>query len=237
MKARPPARALVGSASGCYRPRVDLVLHPAETDSRPDPRGRLSTVGHGEALRAFARAARKARVRFMIIGGTYRDVAVRAASTRDIDVVLVDRRELEESVMRQAGFERSSRHAWRYAARGGRAVELQVAAVASSTEPAGPFSVAFRESETATIEGVKVTVPKVEDFVVLKLLAAAADNRRRSRDLADVQYALEAYPDRLRSTLSVPAVRARLRDLYGISGERLEDLVALFRAVPRPKRG
>ncbi len=119
---------------------------------------------------------------------------------------------------------------------GGRAVELQVAAVASSAEAAGPFSVAFRESETATIEGVKVTVPKVEDYVVLKLLAAAADHRRRSRDLADVQYALEAYPDRARSTLSVPAVRARLRDLYGISGERLEELVTLLRAVPRPKR-
>jgi hypothetical protein len=33
---------------------------------------------------------RRAGVRFMVIGGIFRDVAIRAASTGDIDVVLVD---------------------------------------------------------------------------------------------------------------------------------------------------
>jgi predicted nucleotidyltransferase len=199
-------------------------------------RGRLSTVGHGEALRAFARAAKRAGVRFMVIGGTFRDVAVRASSTRDIDIVLIDREELDDDRMREAGFERAprSRHSWRYTARGGRLVELQVAAVASSTEAAGPFSLALRSAGTATIEGVKVTVPALEDYVVLKLFAAAADRRRRARDLADVQYALEAYPDRARTTLSIAGLWARMRDLYGVRGEKLKDLVALLRQVPRP---
>jgi predicted nucleotidyltransferase len=215
---------------------VDLLLHPAESDDRPDPRGRLSTVGHGEAFRAFGRAANKAGIRFMVIGGAYRDVKVRAASTRDIDIVLLDRPDLDEQMMRRAGFHRAprSRHAWRYTARGDRKVELQIAAVASSSEAAGPFSVAFREAQRATIEGVEAMVPTVEDYVILKLLAALDDPRRMNRDLADVQHVFAAFADRARTTLSVPAIRARLRDLYGIKGERLSDLAALLRRVPRP---
>ena len=69
---------------------LELFLHPPEAPERhrPAARGRLSTVGHAAAFRAFARVARDAGVRFMVIGGTFRDVAIRAASTRDIDVVL-----------------------------------------------------------------------------------------------------------------------------------------------------
>lgn len=97
---------------------MDLLLHPADErgHTRPDRRGRLSTVGHGEAFRAFARAARGAGIRFMVIGGTFRDVAIRAASTRDIDVVLVDRDRLDAKVMAKAGFARVSGapHAWRF---------------------------------------------------------------------------------------------------------------------------
>jgi predicted nucleotidyltransferase len=85
---------------------VDRLLHVAEGAHPPDPRGRLSTVGHAAALRAFARAAKRAGVRFMVIGGTFRDVAVRASTTRDIDVVLVDRHELDEEAMAGEGFER-----------------------------------------------------------------------------------------------------------------------------------
>jgi predicted nucleotidyltransferase len=216
---------------------VDLLLHPAgeRGHTRPDRRGRLSTVGHGEAFRAFARAARGAGIRFMVIGGTFRDVAIRAASTRDIDVVLVDRERLDAEVMAKAGFTRvpGTPHAWCFRS-GDREVELQVAATASSAEPGGPFSVAFRNAERRTVEGVRVSVPQVEDWVVLKLLAAVADRRRSARDLADVQYALEAYPERVRTTLSVAALRARLRDLYGQRGERLKEIVALLRQVPRP---
>lgn len=219
------------------RSRVDLLLHPPDDPARhrPDPRGRLSTVGHGRVFRAFARGARQAGVRFMVIGGTFRDVAVRAASTRDIDVVLVDRDEIDPQIMLAAGFSRvpGSRHAWRYAT-GGRTVHLEIAAVASSKEPGGPFSVAFQHARRVTIEGLKVTVPQIEDYVILKLLAAAADGRRRARDLVDVQYALDAFPDRARDGLSVAAVRARLRDLYGKRGPELKELVALYRTVPRP---
>ena len=216
---------------------MDLLLHPADDHGhhRPDARGRLSTVGHGRAFRAFARAAKRAGIRFMVIGGTFRDVAVRAASTRDIDVVLIDHKDVDPELMRAAGFAPVPRspHAWRYRA-GGRAVDLEIAAVASSTDPAGPFSVAFAQAETAIIEGMRVTVPRVEDYVILKLLAAAGDRRRHTRDLADVQYALEAFPARGRTSLSVAGIRARLRDLYEVRGQRLKDLVALFRQVPRP---
>jgi hypothetical protein len=69
--------------------------------------------------------------------------------------------------------------------------------------------------------------------VILKLLAAADDARRRNRDLVDVQDAVAAYPDLAATTLSVAGLRARLRDAYGIKGDRLKDLVTLFRLVPR----
>src|SRR6266849_9443115 len=97
---------------------------------RPHPRCRLSTVGHGEAFRAFAHAAKRAGVRFMVIGGTFRDVAVRAASTRDIDIVLIDRKDIDPKVMADAGFSREARspHAWRYRA-AGRIIDLEIAAV------------------------------------------------------------------------------------------------------------
>jgi len=218
---------------------MDLLLHPADErgHTRPHPRGRLSTVGHREAFRAFAEAARAAGIRFMIIGGTFRDVAVRSASTRDIDVVLIDRKELDPEMMRAAGFSRvsGSPQAWRYRA-GDRTVDVEVAALASSTEPTGPFSVAFQHAERRTIEGLRAAVPRVDDYVILKLFAAAADRRRLARDLADVQHVLDAFPERSATELSIPAVRARLRDLYGVWGERLKDMLALLRQVPRPAK-
>lgn len=213
---------------------MDLLLHPPNDAGRhpPDARGRLSTVGHAAAFRAFARVAKGAGIRFMVIGGTFRDAVVRATSTRDIDIVLIDRRELPAAAMRAAGFRRVPRspHAWRFAA-GGRFVDLEIAAVASSAQAAGPFSAAFQHAQTTIIEGVKVAVPRIEDYVVLKLLAAAADLRRRSRDLTDVQYALEAFPEHAAGVLSVAGLRARLRDHYGVTGAQLKDLVALFREV------
>jgi predicted nucleotidyltransferase len=216
---------------------MDLLLHPPDDPNRhrPDPHGRLSTVGHAEAFRAFARVAQHAGIRFMVIGGTFRDVAVRAASTRDIDVVLIDQQELPEAAMRSAGFARIPRspHAWRYGA-GARPVDLEVAATASSREAGGPFSLAFQHAAIATIEGIEVRVPRIEDYVILKLLAAVADRRRRARDLTDVQYAIEAFADDPSKGLSVAALRARLRDLYGITGRQLKELVALLRQVPRP---
>ena len=219
---------------------MDLLLHPADDSgrARPDRRGRLSTVGHRQAFRAFARAAKRAGIRFMVIGGTFRDIAVRAGSTRDIDIVLIDRKDLDPALMAGAGFTRAPRspHVWRYDAEG-RTVDLEIAAVASSTEPEGPFSVAFRHADTRVVEGIEVTVPRIEDFVILKLLAAVADRRRRARDLADVQSALEALAGRAGARLSVPAVRARLRDLYALQGQRLKDVIAMFRLVARSARG
>ena len=219
---------------------MDLLLHPADDQGRgrPDRRGRLSTVGHRRAFRAFARAAKRAGVQFMVIGGTFRDVAVRAASTRDIDIVLIDRKNMDPALMAEAGFSRVPRspHVWRYDAEG-RTVDVEIAAVASSTEPGGPFSVAFQHADIAVVEGIEVVVPCIEDFVILKLLAAAADRRRRARDLADVQATLEVFAGRAGSRLSVPALRARLRDLYGLQGQRLKDVVEIFRQVPRPERG
>lgn len=215
---------------------MDLLLHPAEDAARhrPGRPRRLSTVGHADALRAFARAAQAARVRFMLIGGTYRDVLVRAMSTRDIDVVLVDRDQVPEEAMQEAGFSRNPRlrHAWRYRA-GDRVVDLEIAATASTSEGSGPFSVAFRYSRRVSVEGCRVAVPRVEDYLILKLLAAASDHRRRARDLLDVRFALDAYPKESRGALSVPALRARMRDLYGIRGEQLKELTALLRQVPR----
>ena len=216
---------------------MDLLLHPADErgHTRPHPQGRLSTVGHREAFRAFARAARAAGIRFLVIGGTFRDVAIRSASTRDIDVVLIDRKELDPETMRGAGFARvpGSPHAWRYRV-GDRSVDLEVAAVASSTEPRGPFSVAFQHAQRKTIEGTRVAVPRVEDYVILKLCAAAGERRRRARDLVDVQHALEAFPKLTATVLSIPAIRARLRVLYGVRGEQLKDMIALLRQVWRP---
>jgi len=170
----------------------------------------------------------------MVIGGTFRDVAIRSASTHDIDVVIVDTDRMDGEAMRAEGFAPvpGSPHAWRYRHRG-RTVDLEIAAIASSTAAQGPFSVAFQQARTARIEGVRVRVPTVEDWVILKLLAAAADARRRARDLADVQWTLQAYPERVATTLSVAAIRGRLRRLYGLAGERLRDVVALLRAVPR----
>src|SRR6266436_6431070 len=196
---------------------MDLLLHPADDQGRgrPDRRGRLSTVGHRQAFRAFARAAKRAGIRFMVI----------------------DRKHLAPELMAAAGFTRVPRapYVWRYDA-GGRTVDLEIAGVASSTEPEGPFSVAFHHADTRVVEGIEVTMPRIEDFVILKVLAAAADRRRRARDLADVQSALEAFAARAGSRLSVPAVRARLRDLYGLQGQRLKDLIAMFRLVARPAR-
>lgn len=213
---------------------MELFLHPPDDPSRhrPDRRGRLSSVGHAAAFRALARVSKRAGIRFMVVGGTFRDVVIRAASTRDIDVVLVDCASLPTDSMREAGFRRvgGSAHAWRHTGNG-RVVDLEVAAIASSTETAGPFSIAFLNATTTRIEGVRVTVPRVEDYVILKLLAAAADRRRTARDLADVQYALEAFHDR--RSLSVAAIRGRLRDVYGITGTQLKDLVAMLRQVPR----
>lgn len=214
---------------------MEKLLHAATSDHRPDGTGRFSTVGHAEAFRAFARAAKRAGVRFMLIGGAFRDVAVRASSTRDLDVVLIDRAELDEAAMRAAGFERSprSKHLWRYRTKTGRTVDLEVAAVASSTADEGPFSVAVRHATTRRVEGIDVPVPTVEDYVILKLIAAAADRRRSARDLVDVRSVFEAYPERLETTLSVPAIRARLRDEYGTRGRALTDLVAVYRRLPR----
>ena len=218
---------------------MDVLLHPADDREthRPHPRGRLSTVGHGAAFRAFVRATRRAKVPFMIIGGTYRDVAVRASSTRDIDVVLVDAQELPQNVMQEAGFAaiEGSPHAWRFAARGRTAV-IEIAAVASSRDPKGPFSIAYREAERRNIEGLRVPVPRIEDYVILKLLAADGDPRRRGRDLADVQFALEAHAEHSEGKLSVASLRARLRDVYGVGGEKLRRIVALLRAVPKPPK-
>ena len=219
---------------------MDLLLHPPDDGRahRPDGRGRLSTVGHAEAFKAFARVARRAGVGFMVIGGTFRDIAVRAASTRDIDIVLVDRQELPVQAMQQARFTRVPRspHAWRYAARG-RTVDLEIAAVASSqtsaAEPRGPFSVAYAHARSAKIEGVTVPVPQIEDYIILKLLSAVADRRRLTRDLADVQSALAAFPEAAHPSLSIPNLRRRLRDLYGMRGQRLNELVALLRETRR----
>ena len=213
---------------------VDLLLHPPDDPGRhqPDPRGRLSSVGHGAAFRAFAQAARRAGIQFMVIGGTFRDVAIRAASTRDIDIVLIDRRTLPNELMEDAGFTRiaGSRHAWRYTSRG-HLVDLEVAAIASSENPSGPFSIAVQHARRITIEGIKAAAPQIEDYVILKLLAAAADHRRRARDLVDVQFVLEAEP--ANPALSIAVLRARLRDVYGIAGQQLKDLVGMLREVAR----
>ena len=186
-------------------------------------------------MRAFTRAAKRAGVEFMVIGGTFRDAVIRAASTRDIDVVLIDQGRDAPLWLEAAGFERveGSKYTWRFMVRG-RAVDLEIAAIASSKGSGGPFSVAARHAEKALIEGVRVAVPRVEDYVILKLLAAASDARRRARDLADVQAALEAFPERARSSLSIAGLRGRLRDAYGIDGLQLRDLVALLRKIPRP---
>jgi hypothetical protein len=171
----------------------------------------------------------------MVVGGTFRDVAVRPSSTRDIDIVLVDRKELPEDLMRSAGFVRvpESPRAWRFARRGAE-VELQVAALASSRSLAGPFSIAFTEAVSRKIEGREVLAPRIEDFVILKLLAAHAEVRRRNRDLADVQSTFFAYPQLSSTTLSIPSLRARLRDIFGIEGAKLRSLTTLLRQVPRP---
>src|SRR5262245_51838030 len=172
----------------------------------------------------------------MVVGGTFRDIAIRAASTRDIDVVLVDCTELPKDAMRRGGFRpvTGAKHAWRYGRRGQPNIDLEVAALASSTEAVGPFSIAYQHSRTARIEGITVRVPRLDDFVILKLLAAAAEIRRRSRDLADVQFALEAFPDEAADgVLTFACLRARIRDVYRVGGNRLKEVVALLSQARR----
>jgi hypothetical protein len=216
---------------------VELLLHPrGEGEShRPDPEGRLSTIGHGPVFRDLVRALEAAGIRFMVIGGTFRDVAIRAASTRDIDIVLIDRQAMPEGLLEGAGFRRlpDSPWAWERSSEG-RKVEVQVAALASTKAPQGPFSVASRQAEVRKIEGIDVLVPRIEDYVILKLVAAAEDRKRRARDLADVQDALEAGPES--RSLSTSALRARMRDVYGFERARREELVSLLRSIPSPPR-
>lgn len=206
---------------------------PRVREARPTD-GKLSTIGHAEAFRAFCRAADRMGARFLVIGGTYRDALVRAMSTRDIDVVLVDRESLSREVMEEEGFRRveGSSYSWLFL-RGEKPVELQIGAVASTGPGKGPFSTALAHAEEATIEGRKVLVPRIEDFVILKLLAVEAEPRRSYRDLGDVQMVLEAFPELRPKRLSVEGIRARLRDLYGIAGPRLRSHAARFRAVHR----
>ncbi len=217
---------------------MDLVLHRAGTAARQPPqlRGRLSTVGHGTVFRAFARAAKRSGIHFMLIGGTFRDVAVRAGSTRDIDIVLVDQDGLDRAWMSEVGFlpVQGIPHTWRYFVRG-RPIDIEVTAVASSRDPRDPFSVAYQQADSMIIEGRRVEVPRIEDYVILKLCAAAADRRRRARDLADVQDALEAYPHLVKRSLSLAAIEARLREIYAMPPKRLKELIALLKRVPRPR--
>jgi hypothetical protein len=92
----------------------------------------------------------------------------------------------------------------------------------------------LKEAVSRKIEGCEVLTPRLEDYVILKLLAAHSDVRRRNRDLADVQSTFFAYPDLCSTTLSIPSLRSRLRDLYGIEDGKLRSLTALLRQVPRP---
>ncbi|TMA49630.1 MAG: hypothetical protein E6J83_01315, partial [Deltaproteobacteria bacterium] len=110
--------------------------------------------------------------------------------------------------------------------------------LAQARVPERVVAVPILPDEARPVAGVlELSVPRIEDYVVLKLLAAAANRRRRARDLADVQGALEAFPERAATSLSIARVRARLRDVYAVQGQRLKTLVALFRQVPRPARG
>ena len=212
----------------------DRFTHPSRVREARPTDGRLSSIGHAEAFLAFCRAADRMGVRFLVIGGTYRDALVRAMSTRDIDVVLVDRDALSPEVMAEEGFRpvEGSPFSWHFL-RGGKPVEVQVGAVASSRAARGPFSIALANAEEATIEGRKVMVPRIEDYVILKLLAVEDDPRRSYRDLGDIQMTLEAFPELRATRLSVQGIRARLRDLYGIPGPRLRGHAARFRAVHR----
>jgi hypothetical protein len=90
------------------------------------------------------------------------------------DGSLERRKELPEDIMESAGFSRvsGSPHAWRFARRGAD-VELQVAALAASSSRGGPFSVALEQAVSRKIEGQKVLTPRIEDYLILKLLAAA----------------------------------------------------------------
>ena len=58
--------------------------------------------------------------------------------------------------MTAAGFTRVPRapYVWRYDAEA-RTVDLEIAANASSTEPEGPFSVAFHHADTRVVEGIR----------------------------------------------------------------------------------
>ncbi len=136
--------------------------------------------------------------------------------------------------MEEEGFRRveGSRFSWRFL-RGEKPVEVQIGAVASTGPAKGPFSIALAHAEEATIEGRRVLVPQIEDFVILKLLAVEAEPRRSYRDLGDIQMVLEAFPELRAGRLSVRGIRARLRSLYGISGPRLRGHAARFRAVHR----
>lgn len=208
---------------------MEMLLHPAEKIGAHAPRRprRLSTVGHAETLQALAAAARTARVRFMLIGGTYRDAFVRAGSTRDIDLVLADEMSLPDSAMKAAGFARKggSTHAWERRV-GSHVVLVEIAAIATPKGDAGPFSVAYRQAKLATVDGVRVRVPRIEDYIVLKLIAADAEQRRFTRDLTDVRDALESTAG---SAVSISSLRARMRDLYGFPRDKLNRLVAILR--------
>jgi hypothetical protein len=71
-------------------------------------------------------------------------------------------------------------------------------------------------------------MPRLEDWVALKLIAALSGPRRRLRDLLDVRWAIEGATARQRRALSIPALRVRLRDAYGLAPTKLLDALALL---------
>ena len=198
---------------------MELLLHPPDDASRhrPDARGRLSTIGHAAVFRALARVARQAGIS---LHGHRRHVSRR-------------RRPCRQHARHRRRLDRSPRLARRPDAAGRLSTCARLAAcMAPRVErprrgrrgcgggfldgTSSPFSVAFQNARKVRIEGIAATVPRLEDYVVLKLLAAAAERRRTARDLTDIQYRVRGLPagpspvpDRLACSPARPVRRPR----------------------------
>lgn len=145
---------------------------------------------------------------YAIIGGIALQIhQEEPRTTLDIDLALLDRRDLPLAALAAAGFVETGRfeHSDNWQGPDGTPVQF-------TDDPA--LAAAIGRAERISLEGVDLAVLRRVDLLHEKLRAAADPARRRSKrlqDLADAESLLEATP-KLRAELTA-AERARLGEV------------------------
>lgn len=143
-------------------------------------------------LLELARILGEQQVPYAIIGGIALQVhQAEPRTTLDIDLAVLDRNHIPRLALREAGFIETGvfEHSenWRAA---------DETPVQFSDDP--EFADAISRADTFEVDGMRVSVLRIQDLFRAKLRAAADGRRRRSKrlqDLADVQALLERQPD------------------------------------------